>query len=330
MDDALLAYALLWGASATYLLFASIHFGTGFYDLLSFRQVGGERVRRAIHNYVNPRWEVTNLLLLLIVVAAATLFPSAVGILGTALVVPESLLVILFIVRGAFLVFEHYGRESRLFAIVHASAGLLILPMFSVILTLIIDSPVNPAGGLPAFDVLSPLAHPITYVTALLVVAGQILLSGALLLHFDTNPEDHELFRFPIFASAISVVILGLIELSQLRSSAAYAYVAMVRLTPVLVVTGGLFGIAVYLIWRDLRRHLEHAFALVVAVDVLALLTFAYAHYPFLVYPDVTAAGALGNPEVRSVLLLALLAAVLVAAPSLAYLNLSFRPRPTS
>ena len=129
MDDALLAYMILWAAILAYFLLASIDFGAGFYHLLSLRRPGGEAVRAALHAYVNPRWEVTNVFLVMIVVAAAAFFPGLVGVLGTVLLIPVSLVVILFILRGSFLVFEYYGGEQRLFAIVYSVAGLLILPM---------------------------------------------------------------------------------------------------------------------------------------------------------------------------------------------------------
>ncbi len=325
MDDAFLAYLILWAAIAAYFLLASVDFGTGFYHLLSLRQAGGEPVRQAIHGYVNPRWEVTNVFLVFIVVAAAAFFPGVVGVLGTVLLVPVSLVAILFLVRGAFLVFEYYGGERRVFAIVYSVAGLLILPMLSVVLTLITDNPVSVEGGVPSFDILSPLAHPVTYVTALLVFAGEVLLGGVLVLAYDSKPEDREMYRFPVFASAVSVVILGLLELSQLRSVASYAYGTMVTLAPLMVATGGLFGLAVYLIWRDVRRYLRYVLALIVAVDLLALLTFAYAHYPYLIYPDVTAAAALTSVAMLSVLLVVLGIGLLVVVPSLVYLNLLFR-----
>ncbi len=327
MDDAFLAYMILWSAIAAYFLLASIDFGAGFYHLLSYRVPGGERVRQAVHTYVNPRWEVTNVFLVLIVVAAAAFFPGLVAVLGTVLLIPVSLVVILFVVRGAFLVFEHYGGERRLFAIVYSVAGLLILPLLSVVLTLIIDNPVTVQGGVPTFDIFSPLAHPMTYVTALLVLAGEILLSGALVLHYDPSREDRDVYRFPVFASAVGVVILGLLELSQLRASAGYAYATMMDLLPFMVATGAAFGAAVYLIWRDIRRFLLPAFALVVAADVAALLTFAYAHYPYLIYPDITAAAALTNASMRSVLLVALGIGLLIVVPSLAYLNYLFRSK---
>ncbi len=325
MADAFGAYMVLWASIAVYFLLASIDFGTGFYHLLSLRHPGGEPVRQAIHAYVNPRWEVTNVFLVMIVVAAAAFFPGLVGVLGTVLLIPVSLVAMLFVIRGAFLVYEYYGGEGRLFAIIYSVTGLIILPMLSVVLTLIIDNPVTTPGGVPTFDVLSPLARPITYLSALLAFAGQILLSGVLVLHYDTRPEDHELYRFPVLASAVSVVILGLLELSQLRSVAAYAYTTMASLAPLMVATGALFAGAVYLIWRDLRRYLRYAIALVMVADVMALLIFAYAHYPYLIYPDVTASAALTNATMLSALLVVLIAGIVVVAPSFAYLNLLFR-----
>lgn len=325
MDDAFVAYMVLWAAILVYFLLASIDFGAGFYHLLSLFRPEGPQVRRAIHAYVNPRWEVTNVFLVLIVVAAAAFFPGLVGVLGTVLLIPVSLVAIVFVVRGAFLVFEYYGGERRLFAVIYSLAGLLILPALSVVLTLIIDNPVTVQGGVPTFDVLSPLASPVTYVTALLTFCGQILLSGALALHYDERPEDRPLYRLPVLASAGAVAALGLAELFLLQSSAAYAFNEMVSLAPLMVATGALFAVAAVLLWRDTRREALVAFALVAAVDALALITFAYAHYPYIIYPDVTAGAVLAGATMLSALLAVLIVGLIAVVPSLVYLNYLFR-----
>lgn len=325
MDDALVAYLIVWAAILAYFVLASIDFGAGFYHLLSLRRPEGEAVRKAIHAYVNPRWEVTNVFLVLVVVAAAAFFPGLVGVLGTVLLIPVSLVVLLFIVRSAFLVFEYYGGEQRLFAVVYSVAGLLILPMLSVVLTLIIDNPVSVQGGVPTFDIFSPLAHPMTYVTALLAFAGQILLSGALGLVYDDRPEDRALYRTPVLASAGAVAVLGLGELALLQAYAGYAFTVMAGLWPVMGVTAALFALAAYLLWRGARRQTLYALLLFVAVDAIALLTFAYAHYPYLIYPDVTASAAVAGPTMVSTLLVVLGLGLVVVVPSFLYLNLLFR-----
>lgn len=325
MDEALLAYGILWAVILAYFLLASIDLGTGFYHLLSLWRPEGPSVRRAIRAYVNPRWEVTNVFLVMIVVAAAALFPGLVGVLGTVLLVPVSLVAILFVVRGAFLVFESYGGERRPFAVIYSVAGLLILPMLSVVLTLIIDNPVTFPGGVPSFDVLSPLASPVTYVTALLVFFGQLLLSGTLARTYDERPEDQNLYRIPVLLSAGAVAALGLAELLLLQSSAAYAFDRMAGLLPVMAATGLLFALAAYLVWRGTRRRILAALVLIVAVDALALGTFAYAHYPYLIYPDVTVGMVVAASAMLSVLLIVLVAGLAVVVPSLVYLNYLFR-----
>ena len=83
MDDAFVAYMILWAAILVYFLLASIDFGAGFFHLLSLRRREGAEVRRALHAYVNPRWEVTNVFLVMTVVAAAAFFPGLVGVLDS-------------------------------------------------------------------------------------------------------------------------------------------------------------------------------------------------------------------------------------------------------
>jgi len=329
MDDAFVAYMVLWAAILVYFLLASIDFGTGFYHLLSLFRPEGPSVRRAIHAYVNPRWEVTNVFLVMIVVGAAAFFPGLVGVLGTVLLIPVSLVAILFVLRGAFLVFEYYGGERRSFAVTYSLTGLLILPALSVVLTLIIDNPVTVQAGLPTFDILSPLSSPVTYVTALLTFCGQILLSGALALRYDEQPEDRRIYRTPVLASAGAVAALGLGELALLNASAAYAFDKMMGLAPFMVVTGVLFVAAVYLVWRGARREALTAFLLFAAVDALALVTFAYAHYPYLIYPDVPASAVVAASGMISLLLVVLAIGLAAVVPSLAYLNYLFRSEKT-
>jgi cytochrome d ubiquinol oxidase subunit II len=325
MDDAALAYTVLWAAIFVYFLLASVDFGAGFYHLLSLRRPEGAEVRRAIHAYVNPRWEVTNVFLVMIVVAAGAFLPGLVGVLGTVLLIPVSLVAILFVVRGAFLVFEYYGGEDRIFAVVYSLAGLLILPLLSVVLTLIIANPVDLSGAVPSFDIFSPLANPVTYVTALLTFAGEILLAGALGLYYDERPQDRIWYRTPVLASAGAVAVLGLAELALLDSSATYAFAKMAGLVPLMVVTGALFAAAIYLVRRGTRREALLAFSLLASVDALALATFAYAHYPYVIYPDVTVSAVLAAPAMISVLAIVLGLGLLVVVPSLAYLNYLFR-----
>jgi cytochrome d ubiquinol oxidase subunit II len=326
MDDALLAYMVLWAAILVYFLLASVDLGTGFYHLISLRRPEGAGVRRAIHAYVNPRWEVTNVFLVMIVVGAAAFLPGLVGILGTVLLIPVSLVAMVFVIRAAFLVFEYYGGERHLFAAIYSLAGLLILPLLSVVLTLIIDNPVTLRGGVATFDVLSPLSHPVTYVTALLAFFGEILLSGTLALYYDDRTEDRVVYRAPVLASAGGVALLGIAELLLLKSSASYAFANMLGLAPLMAVTGALFAVASFLVWRGTRREALYGFLMFVAVDALALMTFAFAHYPYLIYPDITVSAVLAAPAMVSLLLVVLGAGLLAVVPSLIYLNLLFRP----
>ena len=329
MADAFFPYMVLWAAILAYFLLASIDFASGLYHLLSLPHPRGEDARRALRSYIGPRWEVTNVFLIMIVVGAAAFFPGLVAVLGTVLLIPVMLVVVLFVVRAAFLVFDYFAGENRLFGLVYAVAGLLILPMLSVVLTLIVSNPVVLTGGVPTFDVFSPLSSPVTYVTALLTFFGQILLSGALGRFYDEHPEDAELYRMPVLISVAAVAALGLVELSLLRSNAGYAYTNMVGLAPVMVGTGLLFTLGGFLIWRGKRTEAPYAFLLLVGVDALALMTFAAAHYPYLIYPDVTATDALASPAMLDVLTITLAIGLVIVVPSLLYLNYLYRSEKT-
>lgn len=324
MDEGLLAYAILWAAILVYFLLASLDFGSGFYTLLALRRRTGT-VREAIRSFVDPRWEATNVFLVLIVVGAAAFFPGLVGVLGTVLLIPVTLVVILFVVRASFLIFDHFEGENAIFAVTYSVTGLLILPLLSVVLTLAVANPVTVVNGVPAFNIYAPLSDPLTYLTALLAFAGQILLSGLLQFSRDRRPEDRRLFRRPVYVSFGAVAVLGLAELVLLRGSSEYAFGNMIAYAPFMVLTGALFALAAYFLWRDRSRDARRAFALTLGVDSLALLTFAAAHYPYLFYPDITVDQALAAPAMMGPILLTLIIGLAIVIPSLFYLNYLFR-----
>ncbi|MDA6082971.1 cytochrome d ubiquinol oxidase subunit II, partial [Escherichia coli] len=55
------------------------------------------------NRYLSPTWEVTNTFIVAIVVAVYSLFPTAAYTLGTVLLIPGSIILLLLAIRSAFL-----------------------------------------------------------------------------------------------------------------------------------------------------------------------------------------------------------------------------------
>lgn len=81
------------------------------------------------NRYLSPTWEVTNVFIVAIVVALFSFFPRATFTLGTVLLVPGSIILLLLSIRSGFLVFSHYAgsfKYRRALVYVSGISGVLI------------------------------------------------------------------------------------------------------------------------------------------------------------------------------------------------------------
>lgn len=103
MTDALLAITVLWGFVFIYAVMATMDFGAGFWSMLYIDRTQTKATNIA-NRYLSPTWEVTNTFIVALVVAVYSLFPSAAYTLGTVLLIPGSMILLLLALRSAFLV----------------------------------------------------------------------------------------------------------------------------------------------------------------------------------------------------------------------------------
>ena len=79
-----------------YIIIASIDFGAGFFALHSKMTGNEKKVNHLIHRYLNPVWEVTNVFSFSFC-RIYWFFPDSAKYLGTVLLVPGSIALILFL-----------------------------------------------------------------------------------------------------------------------------------------------------------------------------------------------------------------------------------------
>ncbi|WP_027415268.1 cytochrome d ubiquinol oxidase subunit II [Aneurinibacillus terranovensis] len=137
MTASWIAITLLWTFIFIYSIGGSIDFGAGFWAML-YGIKKDVRAAALANRYLSPSWEVTNVFLVLIVVALVTFFPKALFTLGTVLLVPGSLILILLTLRSAFMVYSHVVKKyDAVLRIISGVTGLLIPGLLISVLPII-------------------------------------------------------------------------------------------------------------------------------------------------------------------------------------------------
>src|SRR5919206_322352 len=110
--DVYLAITILWGFVFIYSIMATMDFGAGFWSMIYINKKK-TRATNIANRYLSPTWEVTNTFIVALVVAVYSLFPKAAFTLGTILLIPGSLILLLLAIRSAFLVFSNIADEYK-------------------------------------------------------------------------------------------------------------------------------------------------------------------------------------------------------------------------
>ena len=126
MSDSSVAIFIIWLFVFTYSILGSIDFGAGFWSMV-FAGRKGSSAADIANRYLSPTWKVTNVFLVLLVVALVGFFPFAMPLLSSLLVVPVCLVLVLLTLRSTFMVYSQmsakYVPQLRL---VSGLTGLLI------------------------------------------------------------------------------------------------------------------------------------------------------------------------------------------------------------
>ena len=284
MLASLIAYAILGGAD----------FGAGIWDLLS-RGPRGPAHRRELARAIGPVWEANHVWLIFLIVLLFTCFPSAYATASIALFWPLHLVLVGIVLRGTAFVFRAYASASagvqaawgHVFGASSAMTPVLLGICLGAVSTGGIrtdGSLVAPASGL-AWTSRFPLA---TGILALLICA---YLAAVYLAWESRDAALKEDFRARaigcwLVAGAMSILVLLLAYAdaprlwSGLTSPPAVAFIA----------GGALLAPASFAsLWR---RRYGLARVLGAAQVGALLLGWGGAQWPFLIYPDITIAGA--------------------------------------
>lgn len=318
-----LVLAILIVALAAYAVLGGADFGAGFWDLTAGGARRGSRVRGLVHRSMGPVWEANHTWLIVVLVVLWTCFPRGFGPLMETLYVPLFLAAVGIIFRGtAYAVRGEAASisEARVLGAVFALSSVLT-PFFLGAAVGAIASGRVPAEGDPSspFSVWTG-ATPL-WIGALAVVTGAYV--AAVFLAADAvraqQPDLADAFRRRALGSALVAGAMAIGGLLVIREDARELYDGLTSGAGLAAVIASA-AIGVLTLWLLWTRRFEVArYTSGLAVGAI-FAGWALAQRPDFLPGELTLEDAAANDTTLTATLIALVLALLVIVPSIAWL----------
>ncbi|WP_431522017.1 cytochrome d ubiquinol oxidase subunit II [Guptibacillus hwajinpoensis] len=326
MTEALYAITLIWGIVFIYAVMATIDFGAGFWSMIYLNK-NNTKATSIANRYLSPSWEVTNVFIVAIVVALFSFFPGATFTLGTVLLIPGSLIILLLALRSAFLVFSHSASENykRILTIISGITGFLIPALLICVLPITQGGFVEFVDGKEQLLLGELFTSPSVYAFMAFAVSSTLFLSSLLLADYSNVAGDQEAYtiyrRDAIMVGPVSLVMAGLLVLTM-RNEALWLYENLMNYVPWLIGSVATFLIGYVALWIPRKRGAgipRLAMISVVIQYLLASYAYGSAHLPYIVYPEVTIETGFTNPATFRALIITYIVAFFILTPGFIY-----------
>jgi cytochrome d ubiquinol oxidase subunit II len=302
--DELLAITVLWGFVFIYAVMASMDFGAGFWSMVYINKEKTNATNIA-NRYLSPTWEVSNVFIVALVVAIYSFFPGAAYSLGTILLIPGSLILLLLSIRSAFLVFSHNAEKYRRLLVYISGISGIIIPGLLMAVLPISHGDYVVFNGERQYLLLGKLfTSPHVYAFIGFAITSSLFLSSLWLADYSKASEEDQAYdvyrRDAVMIGPISLVMAFLIMLTM-KGEANWLYIKMMKDFPLLVGSILCFIIAgIALIMRDKKGVKGMPRLAVVAITaqyLVASYVYGKAHLPYIVYPEVTIQTGFTDPN---------------------------------
>ncbi len=302
--DELLAITVLWGFVFIYAVMASMDFGAGFWAMIYIKKEKANATNIA-NRFLSPTWEVTNVFIVAVVVAVYSFFPGAAYTLGTILLIPGSLILLLLAIRSAFLVFSHSAEKYReLLVYISGVSGIIIPGLLMAVLPISHGDYVRFSGERQVLLLGKLFASPHVYAFMGFAITSSLFLSSLLLADYSKASKDDHAYgvyrRDALLIGPIALIMAFLIMLTM-REEANWIYIKMIKDLPLLFgsfICFILAGVALFVPDKKGTRGLPRiAVALITAQYLLASYVYGKAHLPYIVYPEVTIRTGFTDPN---------------------------------
>lgn len=306
MTDALLAITVLWGFVFIYAVMATMDFGAGFWSMIYINKTKTKATNIA-NRYLSPTWEVTNTFIVALVVAVYSLFPRAAYTLGTVLLIPGSMILLLLALRSAFLVFSNIAVEYRkILTYISGITGIIIPGILISVLPITHGNFVDFSDERQVLNLAKLFSSPHEYAFIGFAVSSTLFLSSLLLADYSKASEEMSAYsvyrRDAIILGPITLLMAFLIMITM-STEAAWLYEKMMQdivwliVSVLLFAVGGLALILPSVNMKGVRGIPRLAVIMITLQYLVASFVYGKAHLPYIVYPEVTIQSAFTDPN---------------------------------
>ncbi|MDR4935827.1 cytochrome d ubiquinol oxidase subunit II [Rossellomorea marisflavi] len=326
MTQSLIAIIILWGFVFIYAVMATMDFGAGFWSML---YINNEKTKATniANRYLSPTWEVTNTFIVALVVAVYSMFPGAAYSLGTVLLVPGSLILLLLAIRSAFLVFSHVADDYyKPLTYITGITGILIPGLIISVLPISHGSYIDFDNG-QELDLGKLFTSPHEFAFFGFAVASTLFLSSLLLADYSKTSKEYEAFkvyrRDAMIIGPISVLMAFLI-MWTMKSEATWLYDRMLEDRNLLLISLLGFVIAGAALFlptnkEGMKGMPRVAVIAVICQYVIASYVYGKAHLPYIIYPEVTVQSGFTDPDSFRAVFFTYIAGFVILFPGFVY-----------
>lgn len=326
--DALLAISVLWGFVFIYAVMATMDFGAGFWSMVYINREKTNATNIA-NRYLSPTWKVTNVFIVGIVVALISFFPGATFTLGTVLLIPGSIILLLLSIRSGFLVFSHIADDYRkILTYISGITGVLIPGLLLSVLPITHGGYIEIVNGVEQLQLDILFTSPQTYAFIGFAIASTLFLSSLLLADYSNvamEKEAYSIYRRDALLLGPIVLLMTFFIMLTIEMEAAWLYANMMEYFPYLLASILIFlmgYLALFLpsgMERGVVGRPRLAVIAVVAQYLIASYAYGRAHLPYIVYPIVTIESGFTHPEAFRAVFISYIVGFVILFPGFIY-----------
>ena len=278
----------LWVLLYSYLIVASIDFGTGFF--YGYSQLTGKNreVRVVVERYLSPFWEMTNIIFLFLLIGCMSFLPHMISIYKESLLVPGLVILAIMLIRsGLFAYYYFVGQTHLLFSLFYAVSGLCIPAALATGLTISEGGYIQITQGKMTL-VFSHLVSSFYFWSVIVLSIVLVIYISLLFLYYLTKKYHHQqaveklkeyvlLWSVPtVLASAIVFVALQSHNPEHFNNILSIAWLFLLSLICLMV--------AIVLVFLEKLPGIAFLFG--VFQFFCAFFGYGISHLPYILYPD--------------------------------------------
>lgn len=315
----MIGITVLWTFLYGYVIVAAIDFGAGFFNYYAMETGQHQKVSHIIQRYLSPVWETTNVFFVFFFVGIVGFYPDTAYYLGTSLLIPGSIALILLSIRGSYYAFNSSTTKPRKsWAFLYGVTGLLIPASLSIVLVISEGGYIYEEAGGVQLHLEELLFSSYAWTVVFLAIILVLYVSSGFLTYYASkakNKSAMETFRKWFLIWSLPMIVISQFTFLSLRehnfehfqSAQDYWYLFGLSLLAMLI--------AIFLIWK--RRNFGLAFIMIMLQIAFAFYGYGISKLPYILYPYIDINTSVVNESMAFALTIVFILGLLLLIPSL-------------